>query len=231
MYTLHAILRAEQAIAAFGVVDTLAHANRAAGEESGIDALRADALVDLILNPDGQSRVNYKMRVLVPFATLLGTQDTPGHVPGHGPIPAEVCRDLAADASWRRLLTDPDTGAALDLGADRYAPSDRLSEFVRTPRSAMPIPRLPPVRLAHGSGPHGRLQDRWTHDSDQPLGVMPSASQGQTPAGLDGHPGPRRHAHLHHTARPGLPNQTPTAIGTEPPVETILPNQDEEFPF
>jgi hypothetical protein len=147
MYSLHAILPAEQAIAAFGVIDTLAHANRAAGAESGIDALRADALVDLVLNPGGQSRVNYQMRILVPFGTLLGTEQSPGHVPGQGSIPAEVRRHLAADATWRRLLTDPDTAAqrpteptrrhgkgraCLDLGADRFAPSDRLAEFVRT---------------------------------------------------------------------------------------------------
>jgi hypothetical protein len=134
MYALRALLPAEDAIAMFGVIDTLAHANRdAPGEERGIDALRADALVDLILNPGGQqSRVRYEMHVLVPFETLLGTGDAPGHVPGHGPIPADVSRDLAGDATWRRLLTDPHSGVALDLGANRYAPSKRLAEFIRT---------------------------------------------------------------------------------------------------
>src|SRR6201747_1830852 len=132
-YALRAYLPAEEAIAVFGVIDTLAHANRVAGDDAGIDALRADALVDLILNPGGQgSRVRYEMRVLVPFGTLLGTEDTPGHVPGQGRIPAEVTPLLAADSTWRRLLTDPDTGTALDLGADRYQPSDRLAEYIRT---------------------------------------------------------------------------------------------------
>jgi hypothetical protein len=75
----------------FGVIDTLAHASREAGAELGIDALRADALVDLILNPAGQdSRVRYEMRVVVPAATLRGSQDDPGHVPGHGPVPADA---------------------------------------------------------------------------------------------------------------------------------------------
>jgi hypothetical protein len=72
------------------------------------------------------------MRVVVPFGTLLGTEDTPGHVPGQGPIPADVTRRLAADSTWRRILTDPDTGTTLDLGAERYTPSDRLAEFIRT---------------------------------------------------------------------------------------------------
>jgi len=51
MYALRAILPAEDAIAVFGVIDSLAHANQVPGEELGIDALRADAFVDLILNP------------------------------------------------------------------------------------------------------------------------------------------------------------------------------------
>jgi hypothetical protein len=133
MYALRAILPAEEAIAVFGVIDSLAHANRTAGEELGIEALRADAFVDLILRPGAQpSRVNYEMRVVVPFGTLLGTEETLGHVPGQGLIPADVVRLLAADSTWRRLLTDPVTGVTLDLGAARYTPSDRLAEFIRT---------------------------------------------------------------------------------------------------
>jgi hypothetical protein len=61
MYALRAILPAEEAIAVFGVIDSLAHANRVPGEEFGIDALRADAFVDLVLNPGAQPpRVSYK---------------------------------------------------------------------------------------------------------------------------------------------------------------------------
>ena len=54
MCTIKARLPEEQARAVFGVIDTFAHANRTAGDERGIDA-RADALVDLILDPAGRT--------------------------------------------------------------------------------------------------------------------------------------------------------------------------------
>jgi hypothetical protein len=168
MYAFRALLPAEDAIAVYGVIDTLAHANRDNdGSERGIDVLRADALVDLILNPGGQSsRVKYEMRVLVPAGTLLGTEDTPGHVPGHGTIPAEVARELAADATWRRILTDPHTGSALDLGADRYKPSARLAELIRTRDQRCRFP--------------GCRRSAWRCDLDSEDGAVPSPGAGLT---------------------------------------------------
>lgn len=55
---------------------------------------------------------------------------TPGHLPGHGPIPAALCRELAADNTWRRILTDPNLAHVLDVGATRYQPSTRLAEYI-----------------------------------------------------------------------------------------------------
>jgi hypothetical protein len=64
--------------------------------------------------------------------TLLQLDDEPAHLVGYGPITAETARRLAADesGSWRRLLTDPDTGQLLDISADRYRPSQRLRDYV-----------------------------------------------------------------------------------------------------
>jgi hypothetical protein len=232
MYALRAYLPAEEAIAVFGVIDTLAHANRVAGDDAGIDALRADALVDLILNPGGQgSRVRYEMRVLVPFETLLGTEDTPGHVPGQGPIPAEVTRLLAADSTWRRLLTDPDTGAALDLGADRYEPSDRLAEFIRTRDQTCRFP--------------GCRRSAWRTDLDHTIAF----DFGGRTIRINLEAVCRRHHRIKHlpgwtaaqdsdgtltfTTPHGRVYRTrpPTATGSEAPVETVQPSEDDEFPF
>jgi hypothetical protein len=74
--------------------------------------------------------VKYEMRVLVPAGTLLGLGDQDGHLPGHGPIPAEICRELAADSTWRRILTDPDMSHVLDVGAHVREPSARMREFI-----------------------------------------------------------------------------------------------------
>ncbi|MBO3725219.1 HNH endonuclease [Actinomyces bowdenii] len=47
------------------------------------------------------------------------------------PIPARVARALAAGGTWRRLVTDPLTGAVLDAGRRRYRPAQDLAERVR----------------------------------------------------------------------------------------------------
>jgi hypothetical protein len=58
----------------------------------------------------------------VPISTLLGIDDHPAHLHGYGPITADIAHRLAANSTWRRLLTDPATGALLDYGTTRYTP-------------------------------------------------------------------------------------------------------------
>jgi hypothetical protein len=71
-----------------------------------------------------------RIGVTVPFSTLMGISDEPGELHGYGPITAEVARVIAADGSWRRLLTDPKSGALLDYGTTRYEPPQNLAEFI-----------------------------------------------------------------------------------------------------
>ncbi|HEV2886463.1 MAG TPA: DUF222 domain-containing protein [Jatrophihabitans sp.] len=103
-----------------------------------MDQKRADLLVDAVLSglphdalPELQGR-RPSIQVVVSADTLLGLDDEPGDLAGYGPITAETARRLAADASgtWRRLLTDPDTGRLLDISQDCYRPSQRLRDFV-----------------------------------------------------------------------------------------------------
>lgn len=103
-----------------------------------MDQKRADLLVDAVLAglphdalPELQGR-RPSIQVVVSADTLLGLDDEPADLAGYGPITAETARRLAADASgtWRRLLTDPDTGRLLDISQDSYRPSQRLRDFV-----------------------------------------------------------------------------------------------------
>lgn len=71
-----------------------------------------------------------RVGVTVPLATLIGASDEPAVLHGYGPITADVARRIAADGTWRRLLTDPKSGALLDYGTKRYAPPQDLTEFV-----------------------------------------------------------------------------------------------------
>jgi hypothetical protein len=70
----------------------------------------------------------------VPVLSLLGRGDEPAELEGFGPIDLETARQLAAQAlSFVRVLTDPQTGAVLSVGRDRYrVPADlRTALLVR----------------------------------------------------------------------------------------------------
>ncbi len=109
-----------------------------ASDQRTMDQRRADLFVDAMLcglpldalpKPHGRRPA---INVVVSADTLLELDDLPAHLTGHGPITAETARRLAADESgtWRRLLTDPDTGDLLDASPDRYRPSPRLRGFI-----------------------------------------------------------------------------------------------------
>jgi len=135
----------------------------AAGRRT-LAARRADALVDLVCGIAGytsegtrcaertlsgaargrarsrRSRVQVQVRVTVPFSTLFGIDDQPGELAGYGPITADQARELAAEGTWRRILTDPATGAPTDIGTTAYRPPRSLREYVvtRSPECGFP---------------------------------------------------------------------------------------------
>lgn len=113
-----------------------------------MDQKRADLLVDAVLAglpaeglPMLQGR-RPAIQVVVSADTLLNLDDQPAQLAGYGPITAQAARRLAADESgtWRRLLTDPDTGALLDIGERRYRPVQRLRDFVSAPDEVCAFP-------------------------------------------------------------------------------------------
>src|SRR3954454_11887814 len=109
-----------------------------ATDPRAMDQNRADLLVDALLSglpADGLPVLQGRrpsINVVVSADTLLSLDDQPAHLTGYGPITAETARRLAADESgtWRRLLTDPDTGALLDISEHRYRPAQRLRDYV-----------------------------------------------------------------------------------------------------
>jgi hypothetical protein len=66
--------------------------------------------------------------VLVAISTLLGLDDDPAELTGYGPIPAEMARRIAADGTWRRLLTDPVNGTVLEASTTRHDPGKLVTE-------------------------------------------------------------------------------------------------------
>ncbi|MEV5966495.1 HNH endonuclease signature motif containing protein [Kribbella sp. NPDC051952] len=89
--------------------------------------------------PD-QHRRRPHIEVVVPASTLLGLDDDPAELTGYGPIPADMARRIAADGTWRRLLTDPTNGTVLEASTTRHDPGVLVTEtlLARHPVCAWP---------------------------------------------------------------------------------------------
>ena len=141
MGTILAELPAQDAVAVWRMVDQVAQASRfdaAAAKSAGsepsdgrsIDQRRADAFRDLILDRV-PARARAEVLVTVSAETLAGLSEEPGELAGFGPITAEHARELAKDATWRRLLTDPESGRLIEVGRDSYRPGRVLTRTVQ----------------------------------------------------------------------------------------------------
>jgi hypothetical protein len=71
------------------------------------------------------------IQVVMSHSTLIGADDAPAELVGHGPIPADLAREIAARGVWRRLVTDPLSGTVLDYGRTTYHPPAGLADHVR----------------------------------------------------------------------------------------------------
>ncbi|MEU6646537.1 DUF222 domain-containing protein [Saccharomonospora sp. NPDC046836] len=133
MAALWMYLPAETASAAYARVDTLARSLRCRGETRTMDQLRADVVADLLLGKATGAGVAGQVFVHVPIDAALGISDTGCELAGHGPVPAEIAREIMADprSVWRKITTDPDSGTVLDVGRTRYRPPTALAEVVR----------------------------------------------------------------------------------------------------
>ncbi|VEG25761.1 Uncharacterised protein [Actinomyces howellii] len=76
-----------------------------------------------------------------PVAVRLSTQAASVTVGARtAPIPAATARALAAGGTWRRLVTDPLSGAVVDVGRTRYRPPAALRDLARARDAACTHP-------------------------------------------------------------------------------------------
>ncbi|MHA3702302.1 DUF222 domain-containing protein [Jatrophihabitans sp. YIM 134969] len=158
MCSLWALLPAEQGHAVAKTIDAHARSSKARnapGDDRTLANCRADALVELTLRPVRPATVEPdtgpstepgtdlataprmhgqrpEIQVVVGWTTLMGLDDLPGFLHGHGVIDAATVRRIAYDecATWRRILTDPASGQLLDYGRKTYSPPRNLEDFV-----------------------------------------------------------------------------------------------------
>jgi len=142
MAWLTAFLPAADAVAVFTVVDALAGTTDRDEDARTVDQRRADAFSGLFTHvldtgvcPDGTALPTRHGRraaiqVTVAATTLLGLDDQPAELAGYGPLDAGTARRIAQDGTWRRILTDPATGVAVETGRVRYRPGADLTATV-----------------------------------------------------------------------------------------------------
>ncbi len=139
--TLLAVLPAEHAAACWRALDCHARGRRADGDDRSIGQLMADTLVERLTGlaaATGLPPPAAQVGVLVKASTLLGTDDAPASLHGHGPLPAAAARALCAAprARLRRVVVD-DTGHVLtvDRGTrpGQPATAGELRRWLRQP--------------------------------------------------------------------------------------------------
>ncbi|HMG28750.1 MAG TPA: DUF222 domain-containing protein [Jiangellaceae bacterium] len=149
MAWLEAYLPAEDAAALQAAVEAAAAAMKRTtpGDRRTLGQRRADALAQMGWTAlstgrlggcpcgrgqrlDRRHRRPVTVQVTVAASTLLGLDEQPGQLAGYGPVPASVARRLAAEGTWRRLLTDPVSGTVLDYGRTRYPPPPDLVDHL-----------------------------------------------------------------------------------------------------
>jgi hypothetical protein len=182
--------------------------------------------------------------VTVALSTLIGVDDAPGDLAGYGPLDAVQARALAWGGTWQRLVTDPASGAVLDVGRTRYRPSAALDEHVRyrdrtctAPGCTVPADR---ADLDHTVEFHPAPGDPPGGDDARPLGSTSAGNLG--PVCRHHHRLKTETAFTLHQPRPGLFAWTdPTGHtylvqpGTDAPVQHLTgpqqtPPHDHEPP-
>jgi len=132
MEEMWALLPAERAAALRARLDADA-STKLPGDARTADQRRADALCDLAdaSDPLAAGATRPAVQVSVALSTLLGLDDEPGELAGHGPISAPLARTIAHDptGTWRRILTD-DFGRLLDYARATYRPPAALAGHV-----------------------------------------------------------------------------------------------------
>jgi hypothetical protein len=124
MAWLNAYLPAEKLALAMAAIDAAAFDGfREADETRTMSQLRADIFADILMG-DEASRPKVSLALAIPALAVLGHSAEPAILEGVGPIDLDTARALAALApSITRLLTDPFTGAVLQMDPHQYRTS------------------------------------------------------------------------------------------------------------
>jgi len=95
MARVSALVPVEQGVAVYAALLAAAATARAAGDDRTKGQVMADTVVERVTGQTLASAVPVEIGVIMTADALLGRTDTPAHLPGYGPIPAALARQLA----------------------------------------------------------------------------------------------------------------------------------------
>lgn len=109
------------------------------------DQIRADVFCDLLLRSEATGR-RATVNLVVDLATLAELAENPAHIPGYGPVAAEIARKIAAsqaDCDWEFIFRD--NGKVLSTGTVRRRPTRAMKRTIRAhyPTCVWPGCRMP----------------------------------------------------------------------------------------
>lgn len=199
-----------------------ADAARAAGDPRTRGQVQADTAVERLAGLSTATATPVALKLVMGAETLLGDDDSPAHVPGVGPIPAEVARRLAAGSSEvrstiQRLYACPRTGTLLVMDSRAHRFPQGLRTFIELRDQTCRTPWCDaPIRHADHADPHRRggsttatngqgLCESCNYAKESPgwrhrvvsSPYEPHTVEITTPTG-----------HVHHSRAPALPRRT-----------------------
>jgi hypothetical protein len=139
MSLLSGLLPVEQGVACLAALEAAYQQCRADGDQRTKGQIMADTLVARLTGQEAADQVGVEVGIIMPVGSLIDPTDpTPAEIPGHGPIPAGLARQLIANANtrcwWRRLFTRPTRPGGhqvVDLDTRRRRFTGWLAELIR----------------------------------------------------------------------------------------------------
>ena len=169
MTYLTALLPVSQGVAAYAALTRDADTLRATGDagDRGKGQVMADLVVERLTGQAHADQVPICVDIVISDEALLGAGHEPATIPGHGPVPAQIARELIAAGvdeatqAWvRRLYADP-TGQLVALTSKQRLVPHGLADFLnlrdqglcRTPWCDAPVRHRDHITPAADLGP------------------------------------------------------------------------------
>ena len=129
-------------------INRLARKARTPGDIRTWDQIRADTYCDLLTGrtTSAGNHGTPTVDIVVPLTTLIELSETPGDIPGYGPVIAELARQIVAnqvDCRWEYIITDQ--GQPVATGTIRRRPTQAMKRRIRAqhPTCVWPGCRMP----------------------------------------------------------------------------------------